>query len=73
MSKLDTDHDEPHERPDGAQYSPGLDGARKLIADVRKMAKIVVPPAKDMRAWFKAGATRAQFDVLARSATWRVG
>lgn len=67
------DHDEPHERADGAQYAPGLDGARKLISELKKMARIVVPPAKDMRAWFRAGATREQFDVLALSATWRVG
>ncbi len=67
------DHDAPHVRPDGGTYSPGLDGARKLIGEVGRMARIVVPPAKDIRAWFKAGATREQFDVLARNAKWRMG
>jgi hypothetical protein len=37
------------------------------------MARVVVPPAKDIRAWFAAGATRQQFDMLAKNATWRMG
>ena len=34
--------------------------------------RVVVPPAKDLRAWLCAGATRAQYDALAACAKWRV-
>jgi hypothetical protein len=66
------DHDAPRERPDGAIYQPGLDGARRLMAELRRMARIVLLPAKDFRAWYRAGATRDQFDELARAAKWRL-
>lgn len=48
--------------PDG----PGLDGARKLarvLAVLSPDVRVIVPPAKDARAWKNAGATRA--NVLA--------
>jgi hypothetical protein len=68
------DHDTPHTKPDGAIWYPGLEGTRKLIAEVRKMARVVVPAEKDMRAWFAdgGGVTREQFDALAKNATWRL-
>jgi hypothetical protein len=70
------DHDRPRELPDGRIAHPGLDGTRKLIAELRRMARIVVPPAKDMREWFAAGAlelNRAAFDGLVAAAQWRMG
>ena len=67
------DHDAPHSRPDGSVWYPGRDGARALAKGLRRMWRLVLPPAKDMRAWFHEGATRRQFDALARSATWRLG
>lgn len=67
------DHDQTKVRPDGGAYHPGLDGAVKLIGELRRVARIVVPPAKDMRAWFGSyRVTRAQFDMLADAAKWRM-
>jgi hypothetical protein len=66
------DHDEPHQREDGSIWFPGMEGAVKLIGQMKRMARIVQPPAKDLRQWFREGATREQFDLLARNASWRL-
>jgi len=66
------DHDEAKRRPDGSVWFPGLDGARSLASAIRRMVRIVVPPAKDLRSWLNAGATRGDYDALVRSATWRL-
>ena len=67
------DHDAPKRRPDGGVFTPGLDGARALVKALGRRVRIVLPPEKDLRAWLAAGATREDFDVLAKSATWRLG
>ena len=66
------DSDAPHRRPDGGTWYPGLDGALALGTALGRMWRVVVPPAKDLRAWLREGATREQFDTLARNSDWRV-
>lgn len=65
------DNDDPKPRPGGGWWQPGFDGARKLVEAVGLPFKMLAPPAKDIRAWVCAGATRAAFDFLADSQAWR--
>ncbi len=67
------DCDAPHRRPDGSVWYPGRDGAVTMARALRRAWQMVLPPAKDLRAWLHRGATREQFDALAASATWRLG
>lgn len=67
------DCDAPHRRPDGSTWYPGRDGAQAFARTLRRLWCMVLPPAKDVRAWLHAGATRAQFDALTNNATWRLG
>jgi hypothetical protein len=66
------DNDAPKARPSGGFWTPGLDGARRLMAEIGRPCKLVLPPAKDLRAWLKAGATRVDFDLLCRNQAWRI-
>ena len=50
---------------------PGREGAARLAGEMPVPCAVLVPPAKDLRAWLAAGATRAAFDTLARHARWR--
>ncbi|MDD5704946.1 MAG: hypothetical protein PHR35_03415 [Kiritimatiellae bacterium] len=70
---LVADHDAPHRRPDGSVWYPGRDGAAAMARALRRAWRMVMPPAKNLRAWLHEGATREQFDALAASATWRLG
>jgi len=65
------DNDDPKPRPGGGWWQPGFDGARKLVEAVGLPFKMLAPPAKDIRAWVRAGATRAAFEYLADSQAWR--
>jgi hypothetical protein len=65
------DNDRPKPRPGGGWWQPGFDGARKLVAAVGLPFKLLAPPDKDVRAWVGSGATRADFEFLADSQTWR--
>ena len=67
------DCDAPHRRPDGSTWYPGRDGAQAFARSLRRMWCMVLPPAKDVRAWLHVGATRAQFDFLVSNSTWRLG
>jgi hypothetical protein len=67
------DCDAPHRRPDGSIWYPGRDGAQAFARALRRMWCMVLPPAKDVREWLHAGATRVQFDALINNATWRLG
>lgn len=66
------DHDAPRRRPDGTTYNPGMDGAVALGRVLRRTWRVVVPPAKDLRAWVWEGTTREEFDALAKNSSWRV-
>jgi hypothetical protein len=68
------DNDEPKPRPGGGWWQPGFDGAKKLVAAVAAVGirfKLLAPPAKDIRAWIRSGATRSDFEFLADSQSWR--
>lgn len=67
------DHDGAKRKPDGSVWYPGVQGARSLAAVLGRMTRIVVPPAKDLRAWLNEGAARQDYEALAKSATWRLG
>jgi len=67
------DHDGAKRRPDGSAWFPGVQGARSLASALGRMTRIVVPPAKDLRDWLIDGATRRDFEALAKCATWRLG
>jgi len=67
-----TDYDEPKERPDGAVWRPGIEGALALGRALRRQFRVVAPQAKDIRQWVCNGATRAMFDALANSAQRRL-
>lgn len=65
------DNDAPKKLPNGKWWQPGFDGAKKLVAALGLEFKMLAPPAKDIRKWLQAGATRADFDFLEQSQTWR--
>jgi hypothetical protein len=54
------DRDVPRNNPDGTQLRPGVDGARRLANDIKSLCsgvRVLIPPAKDIRAWYNDGAT----------------
>ena len=56
------DKDEPKQRPDGSVWYPGQEGAARLSQAVLpyvKSLRVIKPPfCKDVREWYRAGATR---------------
>ncbi len=52
---------------------PGQAGAAKLANDLRCWHKVVIPPAKDLRAWRAAGATSEDVKAIIDSKTWMQG
>lgn len=65
------DHDTPKDRPDGSTWRPGLDGALDLAKDLGRPSRIILPPAKDIRAWKAAGATDMDVLQAIRNAAWQ--
>ena len=65
------DNDPPKPRPQGGYWQPGLEGARRLMSSLKLPCKLLIPPAKDIRAWLQAGATRDDFEALAKQQDWR--
>jgi hypothetical protein len=65
------DHDEAKQRPDGTTWYPGQEGAVRLAQAIRpfvRTLKIVKPPFhKDVRDWYRAGATRAVIEAVIRN------
>ncbi len=51
---------------------PGRQGAQKLADSLKLPWKIIVPPAKDMRAWVQAGATKDLVECVINQKLWRV-
>lgn len=64
------DNDDPKTGPRGEFY-PGREGAEKLITDLKIQAKMILPPAKDIRAWLKNGATKNDVLYLENQQAWR--
>lgn len=51
---------------------PGRDGARKLADSLKIPWKIIVPAAKDLRAWVQAGATKELVECVMNQKLWRM-
>ena len=67
------DDDPPKPKPGGGTWRPGIDGAKKLAADLGIAARIVLPfPGfKDIREWYaKGGLTKEKFETAAKTANW---
>ena len=61
------DRDEPKQRPDGSEWKPGQHGAKRLAEQLEHdKIKILKPPfCKDIRQWYREGASRARVIALA--------
>jgi hypothetical protein len=64
------DVDQDKERPNGATYNPGLDGARNLAAIFTIPTRIVTLPCKDLRSFLCAGGNVATFQSIANQLVW---
>ena len=49
---------------------PGLDGARKVGAEIKLPFAVVVPPAKDLREFVRLGGTRAMIENSLNNTVW---
>jgi len=65
------DYDDAKTRPTGEQWFPGRDGARVLAREIGLPAKLVLPNAKDIRAWLRDGATREDVDCIINNQVWK--
>jgi len=65
------DNDPAHEKRDGAIFYPGRDGALKMLKECGMPFKALIPPAKDVRAWLRDGATVDAVRCLERQMIWR--
>ena len=52
---------------------PGLDGARKVGAELQLPFAVYVPPAKDVREFVRLGGTRAMIENTLKGLVWRNG
>ena len=52
---------------------PGLDGARKVGAEINLPFAVYVPPAKDLREFVRLGGTRAMIENTLKGTIWRNG
>lgn len=52
--------------------TPGFEGARRLSASLHIPSVILVPPAKDMRAFYQAGGTREMLNAQSSSMIWNI-
>jgi hypothetical protein len=52
---------------------PGLDGARKVGAEIKLPFAVYVPPAKDLREFVRLGGTRALIENTLNSTLWQNG
>jgi hypothetical protein len=65
------DKDPPKRRPDGSVWYPGQEGAAKLAQEIRpfvRTLKIIKPPFhKDVRDWYRAGATHDVVELIIKN------
>ena len=52
---------------------PGLDGAKKVGAELKLPFAIYVPPAKDLREFVRLGGTRAMIENTLKGTVWQNG
>lgn len=71
------DHDAPKQRPDGSTFTPGQDGATRLIESLVRVlpTKIIAPiGCKDARDWKRCGVKARRIERLVECVpTWRRG
>lgn len=58
--------------PSGKRWNPGLDGAKRLAADIGVKCCIVVLPCKDLREFVTFGGTRELLDSFVSGVVWHV-
>lgn len=64
---LFSDNDTPKEKPNGGVFTPGQDGAQKLAESLNMPYCIIIPHAKDIRAWLAHGITRLEIDAMIKA------
>ncbi len=52
---------------------PGLDGAKKVAAEIKLPFALYVPPAKDLREFLRLGGTRVLIENTLKGTIWRNG
>ena len=71
-----SDNDPPKQRPNGAIYYPGQDGAKKLGTELMKLTRnirIIIPPSnKDIREWVASGATAKAIEALVEGSRYGI-
>lgn len=67
-----SDKDGPKDKPGGGVFYPGIEGARRLAADIKavvRSVRVIKPPHnKDIREWYQSGATAAKVMILVDNA-----
>ncbi len=67
-----SDKDGPKQKPGGGVFYPGIEGARRLAADIKSVVRsvrVIKPPRnKDIREWYQSGATAAKVMILVDNA-----
>ena len=61
------DNDLPKKRTDGSVWYPGMEGAVRLaeaISSITASIKVVQPPVKDLREWYRYGCTKSDVEAL---------
>lgn len=58
-------------RPDGRQWSPGIDGAKALGSALKMPHVIWIPPCKDVREFVRQGGTRQQIESAIKKQIWK--
>lgn len=58
-------------RPDGRQWSPGIDGAKALGSALKMSHVIWIPPCKDVREFVRTGGTRQQIESAIKNQIWK--
>lgn len=61
------DYDEAKVKPTGERWYPGKEGALALAADIKMPSMVIMPNAKDLRAWVRGGATPDDVECLIKS------
>jgi hypothetical protein len=61
------DHDEAKVKPTGERWYPGKEGAQALAAEIKMPSIVIMPNAKDLRAWVRGGATGEDVYCLIKS------
>jgi hypothetical protein len=64
---------DPKRRPDGKYWNPGVEGAKRLAAEIKLPTAVLTLPAKDMREFVRSGGSKIVIESLIRNAVWNRG